>query len=64
MIIKTSRRRLAAAMRYVASAHPYTVPELIALPIVAGGRPYLRWLQEACLASAGGSATIRQVARG
>jgi len=48
MIIKTSRRRLAAAMRHLAGLHPYTVPELIALPIVAGGRPYLRWLREAC----------------
>lgn len=48
MIIKTAKARAAAAMRYLASVHPYTVPELIALPIVQGGRPYLRWLREAC----------------
>ncbi|OGX41366.1 MAG: hypothetical protein A3C53_04785 [Omnitrophica WOR_2 bacterium RIFCSPHIGHO2_02_FULL_68_15] len=48
MIIKTSRARLAEAMRCLADAHPYTVPELLALPVAAGGRPYLRWLQHAC----------------
>lgn len=48
MIIKTTRRRLPAAMRAVRAAHTYTVPELIALPIVAGSRDYLGWLHEAC----------------
>lgn len=48
MIIKTSRSRLAEAMRCLAGAHPYTVPELLALPVTAGSRPYLRWLQDAC----------------
>lgn len=48
MLIKTTRRRLTAAMRYLATAHPYTVPELVALPIVAGSRDYLTWLQGAC----------------
>ncbi len=48
MIIKTTRRRLAATMRAISALHPYTVPELIALPIVAGSRPYLTWLQRAC----------------
>lgn len=50
MIIKTAKARIAAAMRYLTGVHPYTVPELIALPIVQGGRPYLRWLQESCRA--------------
>lgn len=48
MVIKTARRRLPEAMRALRAAHPYTVPELIALPIVAGGRDYLGWLQDAC----------------
>jgi periplasmic divalent cation tolerance protein len=26
--------------------HPYTVPEIIALPIVKGSEKYLRWLEE------------------
>ena len=35
--------RLAAE---VTSLHSYTVPEVIALPIVAGSADYLRWLLE------------------
>lgn len=48
LLIKTARRRLAAAMRFVKAAHPYTVPELIALPIVAGHPDYLAWLTDSC----------------
>ncbi|MBI4227013.1 MAG: divalent-cation tolerance protein CutA [Candidatus Omnitrophica bacterium] len=48
MLIKTTRPRVGAAMRDLAKHHPYTVPELIAVPIVRGGRPYLRWLRETC----------------
>ncbi len=48
LVIKTTRRRLAATMRAIRTTHPYTVPELIALPIVAGSRAYLTWLQKAC----------------
>jgi periplasmic divalent cation tolerance protein len=35
--------RLAAAVR---DAHPYDVPEIIALPIVAGSQGYLDWIDE------------------
>jgi periplasmic divalent cation tolerance protein len=35
--------RLAAAVRAV---HPYDVPEIIALPIVAGSADYLDWIDE------------------
>ena len=30
----------------VEQLHAYDVPEIIALPIVAGSRPYLRWMDE------------------
>ncbi len=33
--------RLAEAIR---AAHPYDVPEILAIPVVAGGRSYLDWL--------------------
>jgi periplasmic divalent cation tolerance protein len=33
--------RLAARVREL---HPYTVPEIIALPILAGSAPYLEWI--------------------
>lgn len=48
LLIKTTRRRLGTALRALKSSHPYTVPELIALPIVAGHPAYLAWLEEAC----------------
>lgn len=44
LVIKSSQAlfpKLAAAIRV---AHSYEVPELIALPIVAGTEPYLSWL--------------------
>ena len=35
--------RLEAAIR---QAHPYEVPEILALPVLHGGADYLRWLDE------------------
>jgi periplasmic divalent cation tolerance protein len=31
----------------VRSLHSYTVPEVIALPIIAGSRDYLDWVKDA-----------------
>lgn len=47
LIIKTSRARLAKLQTEVERLHSYDVPEFIALPIVAGARAYLDWLQGA-----------------
>ncbi|MEM2809290.1 MAG: divalent cation tolerance protein CutA [Candidatus Methanomethylicia archaeon] len=30
----------------VKSLHSYTVPEIIAIPIIAGYKPYLQWISE------------------
>jgi len=46
LVIKTSRKRLAAVRREVERRHSYEVPEVIALAIAAGSRAYLRWLGE------------------
>lgn len=46
LIIKSARRRLPALRREVERLHRYAVPEVIALPIVAGSPAYLRWLDE------------------
>lgn len=46
LIIKTSRRRLAKLQAKVERIHSYDVPEFIALPIAAGSRDYLSWLDE------------------
>ena len=46
VIIKTTRGRLEALKRRIATLHPYELPELIVLPIVEGSDAYLRWLAD------------------
>ena len=46
LLIKTTTRRLGALEREVKRLHSYDVPEFIALPIVAGSKAYLDWLDE------------------
>lgn len=42
--IKTDERYYPAAEQAIRATHPYDVPEIIAMPIVAGSRDYLDWL--------------------
>jgi len=44
LIIKTTRPLLQELIATVQAHHSYQVPEIIALPIVAGAEDYLRWL--------------------
>ena len=44
LLIKTSRTRLSKLKAAVERLHSYDVPEFIALPIAAGSRGYLGWL--------------------
>jgi periplasmic divalent cation tolerance protein len=46
LLIKTQQDRYPALEQLVQSLHSYEVPELIALPIVAGATNYLQWLGE------------------
>lgn len=48
LLMKTSRKKLAALRAVVTRLHSYDVPEFIAIPIAAGSRAYMRWLDE-CL---------------
>lgn len=48
LIFKTSRRRFPELEAAVRRLHSYEVPECIALPVVAGSRAYLAWLED-CL---------------
>lgn len=46
LVIKSTRvafEQLAAAVQNV---HPYDVPEIIALPVLAGTQDYLNWIDE------------------
>jgi len=44
LIIKSKKEKLPKIISVVKSLHSYTVPEIIALPIIAGDKPYLRWI--------------------
>lgn len=44
MMMKTRRSRFSAIERMVKQLHSYAVPEIIALPLAAGQRDYLRWV--------------------
>lgn len=49
LIIKTTRERYGELERVIRGAHPYDVPEIVALPVVAGLPAYLQWVgSEAC----------------
>ena len=44
LMIKTRCVLFKPLCRELKKLHPYTVPELIMLPITAGDNPYLRWI--------------------
>ena len=46
LIFKTSATRLSELEREVKRLHSYDIPEFIVLPIIAGSRKYLAWLQQ------------------
>ena len=46
MIVKTQRHLFEPLKNRVKELHSYTVPEIIALPVVVGSEDYLNWLKE------------------
>ncbi|MDD5592913.1 MAG: divalent-cation tolerance protein CutA [Candidatus Omnitrophica bacterium] len=46
LIIKTRKTLLSWVIKKVKSLHSYSVPEVIALPIIAGNKEYLKWLND------------------
>jgi periplasmic divalent cation tolerance protein len=47
LTIKTSARRYADVEAAIVAAHPYQLPEIIAVPIVRGLPGYLDWIADA-----------------
>ncbi len=47
LVIKTSAARYGALETLVRAHHPYEMPEIIALPVVAGAQDYLSWIRQA-----------------
>jgi periplasmic divalent cation tolerance protein len=46
MVIKTRADLIDPLRERVVELHPYDVPEVIAIPIVSGHAPYLKWIDE------------------
>ena len=46
MVIKTQTSCFDRLVKRVKSLHSYSVPEIIALPIVRGSKDYLRWIRQ------------------
>ena len=46
MVVKTRKTLFPELMKRVKELHGYSVPEIIALPIVEGSEEYLGWLKE------------------
>lgn len=45
LVVKTSRARFETLCETIQRLHSYDMPEVIALPIVAGSREYLEWIE-------------------
>jgi periplasmic divalent cation tolerance protein len=44
LLIKTRRERFDEVKRVIRAVHPFDVPEIIALPVMAGSADYLAWI--------------------
>jgi periplasmic divalent cation tolerance protein len=45
LIVKTHAVLLEELIALVKQNHPYSVPEIIALPIIGGNKDYLKWIE-------------------
>ena len=45
LVMKTSSKRLAKLEKEVKRLHSYEVPEFIAIPVAAGSKDYLTWVE-------------------
>jgi len=46
LFIKTAQHKFGQVGRAIKAAHPYELPEIIALPVVKASPEYLTWLNE------------------
>jgi periplasmic divalent cation tolerance protein len=46
MVMKTTEKRLVELEKEVNHWHSYDVPEFVVIPVAAGSREYLAWLEE------------------
>ena len=48
LVVKTTAAKITPLRQLLKQHHPYTVPELVALPIRAGLPAYLDWVRASC----------------
>jgi periplasmic divalent cation tolerance protein len=46
LLIKTDSKKIPGLAKRIKALHSYTVPEILALPVVKGNPDYLRWIKE------------------
>jgi periplasmic divalent cation tolerance protein len=46
LVVKTAAERVDELTAWLAAEHSYEVPEVIAVPVVGGYGPYLRWVTD------------------
>ncbi|TDJ44270.1 MAG: divalent-cation tolerance protein CutA [Gammaproteobacteria bacterium] len=46
LLIKTTSDRCEALTAELLNIHPYELPEIIAVPVIAGHQPYLDWIKD------------------
>jgi periplasmic divalent cation tolerance protein len=48
LVLKTRKSKLAALENLILAKHPYDTPEFLVLPLSAGSKKYLDWLESSC----------------
>ena len=48
LIAKSKKSKIQKIVGCIKSLHSYKVPEIIALPIIAGDKQYIDWINESC----------------
>ena len=46
LVVKTRAVLIDELVKLIKEIHPYTVPEIIALPIIGGNEDYLKWVEK------------------
>jgi len=46
LLIKTTQHMFPEIEAHILARHPYELPEIIAVPIVTGLKPYLQWIDD------------------
>lgn len=46
LVVKSKKAKLGKVIKLVKSLHSYDVPEIIAMPIIGGYKPYLDWIDD------------------